>query len=163
MSNSTSLVSSLAKYFGPDFKSTNSILRDIYARRSGNLTEQVERDKVVDKELQGNSDRPLTLAEVDDLALANPVLRMKLDRSSANHQETASIDHQTFVDEGRRISQLLEKYSDTEIDQLRSLFLVTLAGEGPAILRKLDADDAEGIREIIAMVNHLNGVLPFFF
>ena len=106
MSNPVSLATSLAKYFGPDFKSANEALRDIRQRRTENLEEQVVRDERVTQELVGNAERHLTHTELDDLALANPKLRMILDRSSANHAETGAVDHHTFVDEGRRLSQL---------------------------------------------------------
>lgn len=162
MSNSVSLAASLAKYLGPDFKNTNEALRSIKERRTGNLEEQVQMDKGVTQELAGKSDRSLTHPEVDDLALANSRLRMVLDRSSANHAETDMVDHHTFVDEGKKLSQLLERLSDGDIDQLRILFLDTLAKEGPALLTRLEKDDATGIREIMSTVHHLAfGVTPY--
>ena len=162
MSNPVSLAASLAKYLGPDFKSANEALRNIRERRTGNLEEQVYRDEEVTQQLTGKSERPLTHSEVDDLALANPRLRMVLDRNSANHAETNMVDHHTFVDEGKRLSQLLERLSDGDIDQLRTLFLDTLAKEGPTLLTRLEKDDATGIREIMSTVHHLAfGVVPY--
>lgn len=162
MSNPVSLAASLAKYLGPDFKNANEALRSIRERRTGNLEEQVQRDEEVTQKLTGNSDRPLTHTEVDDLALANSNLRMILDRSSANHAETDMVDHHTFVDEGKRFSQLLERLSNGDIDQLRTFFLDTLATEGPALLTRLEKDDATSIREIIGTVHHLAfGVTPY--
>lgn len=162
MPDPVSLAASLAKYLGSDFKSANEALRGIRERRTENLEEQVQRDEEVTQQLIGNSDRPLTHPEVDDLALANPKLRMVLDRSSANHAETDMVDHHTFVDEGKRLSQLLERLSDGDIDQLRTLFLDTLAKEGPALLTKLEKDDATAIREIMSTIHHLAfGVTPY--
>ena len=162
MSNPVSLVASLAKYFGPDFKSANEALRDIRQRRMENLEEQVVRDERVTQELVGNADRPLTHTELDDLALANPRIRMKLDTNSANHAETDMVDHHTFVDEGKRLSQLLGRLSDGDIDQLRTLFLDTLAKEGPTLLTRLEKDDAASIRDIMGTVHHLAfGVTPY--
>ena len=162
MPNPVSLATSLVKYLGPDFKSANEALRSIRERRTENLEEQVQRDEEVTQQLTGNSDRPLTHPEVDDLALANPKLRMVLDRSSSNHAETDMVDHHTFVDEGKRISQLLERLSDGDIDQLRTLFLDILAKEGPTLLTRLEKDAAAGIREIMSTVHYLAfGVTPY--
>ena len=162
MSNPVSLAASLAKYLGPDCITVNTALREIIQRREGNLGEQVARDERVTEELAGNADRPLAITELDDLALANPGIRMKLATSSANHAETDTVDHHTFVDEGKRLSQLLGRLSDGDIDQLRTLFLDTLAKEGPTLLTRLEKDDAASIRDIMGTVHHLAfGVTPY--
>ena len=162
MSNPVSLATSLAKYFGPDFKGTNEALKDIRQRRMENLEEQVARDERVTQELVGHTDRPLTHTELDDLALANPRIRMKLDTSSANHAETDMVDRHTFINEEKRLSQLLERLSNGDIDQLRILFLDTLAKEGPTLLTRLENNDAAAIRDIMGTLHHLAfGVTPY--
>lgn len=153
MKDAVSLASSLVKYFGPTFTKLRARQDEIRKQRLANLDEQVIRDQAVTEQLtRGQS---LTTSAVDDLALANPSVRRILERSAANHAETDTIDRLTFVEEGKKLSEMLEGFGDAEIGQLREFFLRTLATEGPGILKRLSEPEADGVRQIIASVNHL--------
>lgn len=147
--------SQIAQYYGPDFSRTNSRIQEIESQRINNLDTVCAGDKIFNEGLVDESGQPLTIAEVDDRADVDSAFRRQLTSRIANQAEAREFDIATFRMEAREISNLLERYTDAEIDGLKKFLLDTLAKEGPKFLEKLDAEDANGVREIISLVAHL--------
>lgn len=159
MTDTISLTSAFVKKYGPNFAALNNDIRAIQQRRSDNLELQTFLDEAFSVTGDGS---PVSVPQLDDLALANPGVRGRLAAHVAQQEQTFSDDVQTFKDEGARISQLLESLSDDDIGGIRLLFLTTLKGEGPDILKKLQPDDAEALKEVIFSISHLlYGITPY--
>ena len=163
--NPINLAKAIVGYFGPRFQRLDSQLREIHSCREKNKDAQGEVDRIAIEALlnsaRRNAGQPIRLVDLVEQSFNPRMIRMA-ERTNANGQEAATIHSYTLIEEGKRLSQILEGFSDSEIRSLKGFFEI-LGTKRTEILERLSTSDADGVNQIIRIVRHLAfGLNPEF-